>query len=69
MPCAAFPPDPEGQLDTLTPRLVYILIQTGQFLFALYKLNNMGLLPTHASDWLSNATAPPAAERAYGPIM
>lgn len=32
--------------------------------FALYKLDGMGLLPTHASDWMSKLPAPQA--RALG---
>jgi hypothetical protein len=66
---AAFPADPEGKLDTLTPRLLYCLIQAGQLIFVLYKLNNMGLLPTHPSDWLSAAAAPQSIEYSYGPVM
>ena len=68
-PPAAFPRDPEGQLDTLTPRLVYCLIHLGQFIFGLYKLNGMGLLPTHASDWLAGAAPPPMLEHAYASVM
>jgi hypothetical protein len=33
---------------------------------ALYKLNAMGLLPTHASDWVSNMKPPTPVEHAYG---
>jgi len=65
---AAFPNDPEGQLDTILPRLLYCLIYFGQFLFALYKLNNMGLLPTHASDWLFGVPPPPVLEHSYAAL-
>ncbi|GBF88021.1 1-acyl-sn-glycerol-3-phosphate acyltransferase [Raphidocelis subcapitata] len=57
----AFPSDPAGRLDTFTPRLIYCAIQFGQLLFVLNKLNSMGLLPTHASDWMASLPVPPAA--------
>lgn len=66
--CAVFPADPERKLDTLSPRLVFCLIQFGQVLFGLHKLNSMGLLPTHASDWLSSVAAPVSIEHAYGAL-
>lgn len=55
----AFPRDPTGRLDTLLPRLIYCAIHFGQLLFVLNKLNSMGLLPTHASDWLASLPVPP----------
>eukprot|EP00879_Flechtneria_rotunda_P003947 GHRR01004187.1.p1 GENE.GHRR01004187.1~~GHRR01004187.1.p1 ORF type:complete len:173 (+),score=50.91 GHRR01004187.1:209-727(+) len=63
-----FPPDAERKLDTFSPRLLYCVINIGQFIFALYKLNAMGLLPTHASDWLSAVAAPQAVEHSYGAL-
>ncbi|GFH12147.1 uncharacterized protein HaLaN_07782 [Haematococcus lacustris] len=49
-----FPKEPDWpQLDVLLPRLLYCLIQAGQIVFGLYKLNGMGLLPVYASDWIS----------------
>eukprot|EP00775_Hariotina_reticulata_P003950 gene3950-4204_t len=63
-----FPPDPEKKLDTLSPRLLYCLINLGQFVFALYKLNSMGLLPTHASDWLSAIAVPQSVEYSFGAV-
>lgn len=66
-PPPAFPADPERKLDTLTPRLLYCVIQLGQVVFALHKLAAMGLLPTHASDWLSAVAAPTSLEAAYAP--
>jgi hypothetical protein len=65
---AVFPPDPERKLDTLSPRLIFCMIQFGQVLFGLHKLNSMGLLPTHASDWLSSVAAPVSIEQAYGAL-
>jgi hypothetical protein len=65
---AAFPPDPEKKLDTLSPRLLYCLINLGQCVFALYKLNSMGLLPSHASDWLSAIAVPQSVEHSFGAL-
>jgi hypothetical protein len=48
-------------LDTLLPRLVYCAVHFGQLLFVLNKLNSMGLLPTHASDWMATLPVPPPA--------
>lgn len=55
--------DPE--LDVLSPRLLFVAIQFGGLLFTMYKLNGMGLLPTHASDWY-DTTVPPVLEFSSG---
>jgi ER membrane protein complex subunit 4 len=60
-----FPHD--GQVDVLVPRLIFCAIQLGQLLFAAHRLNGMGLLPTFASDWMSQMTAPQVTEIATGP--
>lgn len=62
--CAVFPPEhsEDGKLDILLPRLLYILIQAGGLAFGLWKLNGMGLLPTHASDFVSAMSVPTALE-------
>jgi len=52
--------------DVTTPRLMYCAIQLIGLALALRKLNAMGLLPTHASDWLSGLKPPVFYERAYG---
>ena len=52
--------------DVTTPRLMYCGIQLIGLALALRKLNAMGLLPTHASDWLSGLKPPVFYERAYG---
>lgn len=63
---AAFPKDAEWeQLDVLTPRLLYCVIHFGQFIFGLYKLNAMGLLPVHPSDWISTMQVPPSLEYSF----
>lgn len=51
--------------DVLLPRLLYCFIHLGGFAFALYKLSNLGLLPTHTSDWLTSEP-PQIAEFAAG---
>uniref|UniRef100_A0A7S0YL83 ER membrane protein complex subunit 4 n=1 Tax=Polytomella parva TaxID=51329 RepID=A0A7S0YL83_9CHLO len=56
------------QLDVITPRLIYCLVFAGQFLFGLYKLNAMGLLPAHPSDWISTVPTPPSLEYSYGAL-
>lgn len=52
-------------VDTLTPRLVYCGLFLFQMLFALRKLNQMGLLPTHASDWAPSDPPVEPLERSY----
>mmetsp|Transcript_4152 Transcript_4152/g.10383 ORF Transcript_4152/g.10383 Transcript_4152/m.10383 type:complete len:172 (-) Transcript_4152:479-994(-) len=53
------------QLDVLLPRILYCLIQCGQIIFGLYKLNGMGLLPVYPSDWISSIKVPDTLEHAY----
>lgn len=60
-----FPAD--KQVDVMVPRLIYVAVQLGQLCFAAYKLDGMGLLPTYASDWMSQMTAPHVTEMAVGP--
>jgi len=49
----------EPGVDVTLPRLLFCAVHFGTVLFALYKLDKMGLLPTHASDWLP--VSPPLA--------
>ena len=55
----------------ILPQLLFCLIQAGGFLVALYKLNGMGLLPTHTSDWISQMDVPAEREVSFGglPLM
>lgn len=62
----AFPAD--KQVDVMIPRLIYIAVQLGQLLFAAYKLDSMGLLPTYTSDWMSTMQAPHVLETSSGPL-
>ena len=52
--------------DVTVPRIMFCSIQLVGLCLALNKLNAMGLLPTHASDWVSGLAPPRAIERAYG---
>ena len=52
--------------DVTVPRMMFCSIQVVGLCLALNKLNAMGLLPTHASDWVSGLAPPRAIERAYG---
>lgn len=63
---AAFPKDAEWeQLDVIMPRILYCLIHLAQLIFGFYKLNAMGLLPVHPSDWISTMQVPPSLEHAF----
>ena len=59
---AAFARFADAGVDTRTPRLAFVVLQCGGLLFALNKLDKMGLLPTHASDWQPSAPPPHALE-------
>ena len=58
-------------MNLILPQLLFCLIQAGGFLVALYKLNGMGLLPTHTSDWISQMDVPAEREVSFGglPLM
>lgn len=59
--------DPE--VDTKQAQLLFCLIQGLGVMFALYRLNGMGLLPTHASDFASFFSAPQHLEHSSGTVM
>lgn len=65
---AAIPQDQSGQLDLLKPRLVFCAIQIAGLVFALNKLQGMGLLPTNPSDYVSFLQLPVASEFAGGGV-
>eukprot|EP00239_Pterosperma_sp_CCMP1384_P008206 CAMPEP_0197844680 /NCGR_PEP_ID=MMETSP1438-20131217/1669_1 /TAXON_ID=1461541 /ORGANISM="Pterosperma sp., Strain CCMP1384" /LENGTH=165 /DNA_ID=CAMNT_0043455615 /DNA_START=88 /DNA_END=585 /DNA_ORIENTATION=+ len=56
----------DKKTDTFLPRMQYCAIQTLAFFVALYKLNKLGLLPTHTSDWISVLSTPEAVEYSSG---
>jgi hypothetical protein len=51
-------------VDTQLPRLAFVALNCVGLLFALNKLDKMGLLPTHASDWQPSAAPLHALETA-----
>lgn len=59
---ASFRSIPGSKVDVLMPRILFCGIHLLGFLFALYRVNLMGLLPTHVSDWLSLIHANRVAE-------
>ena len=60
--------DGDKNVSVAVPRLMFCGIQLIGLYLALNKLNNMGLLPTHASDWVSGMNPPRQLERAYGGV-
>uniref|UniRef100_A0A6N2KDE6 ER membrane protein complex subunit 4 n=1 Tax=Salix viminalis TaxID=40686 RepID=A0A6N2KDE6_SALVM len=53
----------ESKVDLLAPKLVFIALNLGGLALGIWKLNTLGLLPTHVSDWVSSL--PPAKEVEY----
>lgn len=64
----AIPQDQTGKLDLLKPRLIFCAIQMAGLIFALNKLQGMGLLPTNPSDYVSFLKLPVASEFAGGGV-
>ncbi len=64
-----FKDNEDGKLDIVTPRLLYCAIHMAGLLFALYRLNGMGMLPTHVSDFASALLPPRAAEFSAGGVI
>jgi hypothetical protein len=62
---AAFKRFEEPGVDAALPRLLFCAVHCATLLVALYKLDKMGLLPTHASDWLPSAPPLRQLEVAY----
>ena len=61
---AAFARFAEPGVDTRLPRLAFIALHVAALLVALNKLEKMGLLPTHVSDWQPSSPPPRALELA-----
>ncbi|KAL9274579.1 ER membrane protein complex subunit 4-like protein [Drosera capensis] len=55
-----FEPFKDNKVDLLGPKLVYIALNVVALGVGVWKLNTLGLLPTHISDWVSSL--PPAQE-------
>ncbi|THU58313.1 hypothetical protein C4D60_Mb03t12890 [Musa balbisiana] len=60
---AVFEPYKDPRVDTLAPKLLFIALNLAGLVLGIWKLNTLGLLPTHASDWVSSL--PPASEVEY----
>ncbi|KAF9681334.1 hypothetical protein SADUNF_Sadunf06G0215200 [Salix dunnii] len=56
-----FEPYKDSKVDLLVPKLVFIALNLGGLALGIWKLNTLGLLPTHASDWVSSL--PPAKDQ------
>ncbi|PPS11594.1 hypothetical protein GOBAR_AA09053 [Gossypium barbadense] len=58
-----FEPYKDNKVDLLGPKLLFIALNLGGLALGVWKLNTLGLLPTHASDWVSSLS--PAQEVEY----
>lgn len=58
-----FEPYKDSKVELLGPKLLFIALNLGGLALGVWKLNTLGLLPTHASDWVSSL--PPAQEVEY----
>ncbi|OMO90651.1 Drug/metabolite transporter [Corchorus olitorius] len=58
-----FEPYKDNRVELLGPKLLFIALNLGGLALGVWKLNTLGLLPTHASDWVSSL--PPAQEVEY----
>ncbi|CAL5439901.1 unnamed protein product [Camellia sinensis] len=56
-----FAPYKDSKVDLLAPKLLFIALNLGGLALGVWKLNSLGLLPTHASDWVSSLS--PAQRR------
>lgn len=61
-----FEPFQDSRIDLLLPKVVYIALNLAGMLLGIWKLNTLGLLPTHASDWVSSLSPPPEIEYSGG---
>ncbi|KAH7842521.1 hypothetical protein Vadar_006298 [Vaccinium darrowii] len=53
-----FEPYKDSKVELLGPKLLFIALNLGGLALGVWKLNTLGLLPTHASDWV--LSLPPA---------
>ncbi|KAF4397002.1 hypothetical protein CsatB_019440 [Cannabis sativa] len=57
-----FEPYKDSKVDLLAPKLLFIALNLGGLALGVWKLNTLGLLPTHASDWVSSLPPPQEVE-------
>ncbi|KAL0728314.1 hypothetical protein Bca4012_024407 [Brassica carinata] len=53
-----FEPFKDNKVELLMPKLVFLALNLGGLALGIWKLNTLGLLPTHASDWVSSLPPP-----------
>ncbi|PKA50868.1 hypothetical protein AXF42_Ash007523 [Apostasia shenzhenica] len=49
-----FEPYKDSRVDILAPKLLFIALNLAGLGLGVWKLNTLGLLPTHPSDWVSS---------------
>jgi len=64
-----FQPFRDGKVDVAGPRLLYCLLHFGGMLMGMWKLNKLGLLPTHVSDWIGAPPPPHALQFSTGAFV
>lgn len=64
-----FEPYKDSKVDTLAPKLLFIALNLAGLGLGVWKLNTLGLLPTHASDWVSSLPPAPEVEFAGGGLI
>ncbi|KAL2236896.1 ER membrane protein complex subunit 4 [Sesamum indicum] len=63
-----FEPYKDNKVDLLVPKLVFIALNLVGLGMGIWKLNTLGLLPTHVSDWVSSLPPPQEVEYSGGGI-
>eukprot|EP01018_Ginkgo_biloba_P013771 Gb_09592 [translate_table: standard] len=63
-----FEPYQDARIDILLPKVVYIALNLAGLLLGIWKLNSLGLLPTHPYDWVSSLRPAPEVEFSGGGV-
>ncbi|CAN6992301.1 unnamed protein product [Brassica oleracea var. botrytis] len=64
-----FEPFKDNKVELLMPKLVFLALNLGGLALGIWKLNTLGLLPTHASDWVSSLPPPQVSNLVSMSIM